>query len=192
MKIITAIEKYDVKDDEVSVFLAGGITNCPNWQADVIAELKRLDEEMPGKLDGLVIFNPRRDNFPIDDPNASVEQITWEFNELQRMDVFSIYFTDGTSDQPICLYELGRNVLRMQRNFPIDFEKRIVISCHPDYRRSQDVRIQTKLAWEEVPLGGEFIKRDRPEIEWKTDPVSHAARIVKAYEYVIQHRKEMK
>lgn len=74
MRVITAPEPLNIKDDDVVVFLAGGITNCPNWQWNVIKLLKDAVNDYPN----LVILNPRRDNFPIDDPNASEEQITWD------------------------------------------------------------------------------------------------------------------
>ena len=57
-----------------------------------------------------------------------------------------MYFCSGESDQPICMYELGRNILRMQMRFPSDWEKRIVISVEDGYKRKQDVIIQTDLA----------------------------------------------
>ena len=106
-----------------------------------------FDKQYPGKLDNLVVFNPRRENFPIDDPNAAYEQIAWEFNWLQKMDVFTMYFSEGDSDQPICLYELGRNIMTMMQRFPNDYAERIVVSYDKNYRRAQDVKIQTDLAF---------------------------------------------
>ena len=141
MKVITAVEKYKPENNDIIVFLAGGITNCRNWQQDVINELKQYND-----TENLVIFNPRRENFPIHDPNASLEQITWEYKMLEQMDILSMYFANGDSDQPICMYELGRNILRMQMRFPVDWEKRIIISCESEYKRKQDVIIQTALA----------------------------------------------
>ena len=94
----------------------------------------------------LVIFNPRRDNFPINDPSAAYKQIQWEFNALEKCDIFSMYFSSGESDQPICMYELGRNIIRMQTRFPSDWDKRIIISVQDGYRRKKDVLIQTELA----------------------------------------------
>lgn len=55
------------------------------------------------------------------------------------MDVFSMYFCNSASNQPICMYELGRNVLRMQNRFPSDWEKRIIISIEDGYSRTRDV-----------------------------------------------------
>ena len=141
MKVITGVESYYPKDNEICVFLAGGITNCPNWQQETIYRLDAYNDS-----DTLCVFNPRRENFPIHDPNASLEQITWEYKWLERMDIFSMYFSSGESDQPICMYELGRNIIRMQNRFPSDWENRIIISVEDGYKRKQDVLIQTSLA----------------------------------------------
>jgi len=137
MIVITAVENYVPRDTDVCVFLAGGITKCPEWQKAVIAELEKYE------LPNLVVFNPRRENFPIGNPNASQEQIEWEFFWLERMDIFSMYFSAGESDQPICMYELGRNLLRMTLAGRKD---RCVISVEKGYKREQDVLIQSKLA----------------------------------------------
>jgi hypothetical protein len=114
-------------------FLAGGITNCPEWQTGVI----RLLEPYEG-----ILFNPRRANFPIHDPNAAREQIAWEFKALERADVFSMWFSNAPSDQPICFYELGRH-LALRRLYA-DLGA-VVIGVEPGFKRSQDVYIQTEL-----------------------------------------------
>ena len=124
------------KPKYISLFLAGGITNCKEWQKVVIEELKFED---------VSIFNPRQEHFDITDRNASYKQILWEYERLEQMDIFSIYFCNGNSDQPICMYELGRNLVRMQNRFPSDWQKRIVISVEDGYKRKQDVIIQTGL-----------------------------------------------
>lgn len=142
MKVITAPELYVPQDYHVSCFLAGGITNCPDWQSEVI---KQLYGFTIGAFEP-VIFNPRRENFPIEDKSAAVQQIEWEYKMLERCDIFSMYFSSGDSNQPICMYELGRNILRMQMRYPSDWQDRIVISVEDDYRRRQDVLIQTGLA----------------------------------------------
>lgn len=142
MKVITAPEYYVLRGHETGVFLAGGITNCRDWQSKVI---KRLDVDYQ-YLEDLVIFNPRRENFPIYDPYAAYEQIEWEYHSIEKCDIFSMYFASGDSDQPICMYELGRNILRMQMKYPADWEDRIIISVEDGYRRKEDVLIQTELA----------------------------------------------
>ena len=143
MKVIVAPNIYIPKGNEISVFLAGGITNCSNWQNEIIQCLERL---RPDDFDDdLIIYNPRRDNFPIHQSSAAEEQIRWEFNKLNQMDIFSMYFCDGESDQPICMYELGRYIAQMQLRFPTDWNRRIIISVEDGYRRINDVIIQTKL-----------------------------------------------
>ena len=139
MKVITAVENYERQKGDFFIFLAGGITKCWEWQKAVIEELQKKD------LPHLVLFNPRRDNFPINDPNASEEQIKWEFKYLEQMDAFSMYFCGNTeSDQPICFYELGRNVARLMK-YP-GGHTRIAVTCEGDFRRKADVVIQTDLA----------------------------------------------
>ena len=155
--VLTAPESID-NVYGCSVFLAGGITNCPNWQNDVIQLIKEnfdfycpCDDRISylcgdyRNLSDLYIYNPRRENFPIHDPSASEKQIKWEFEALEKADIFSMYFSSGESDQPICMYELGRNLCRMQ-NKGSNWKDRIVITTENGYRRKNDVVIQTKLA----------------------------------------------
>lgn len=134
MKVITAVEALNF-DEFPSVFLAGGITNCPEWQDEVIEKL--LARNLKGTT-----LNPRRKNFPIHDPNAAEEQIKWEFNALNRASIFTMWFSDANSDQPICMYELGRHLTRYALAKEL---RRVAIGVEPGYRREQDVRIQTGL-----------------------------------------------
>lgn len=143
MRVITAPGYYEPYDKDISVFLAGGITNCHDWQKNVIDTMKN---DYSVINDSLVLFNPRRDNFPIHDKSAARQQIAWEFDMIEKCNIFSMYFSSGDSDQPICMYELGRNILRMQMRFPTDWQDRIIITVEGGYRRKQDVLIQTELA----------------------------------------------
>jgi len=145
MRVITAVEQYIPKEGDITVFLAGGITNCWEWQDKIIELL--MEKGDAKQSNELVIFNPRRKNFPIDDPNASYDQICWEFKMLEKADIFSMYFCGDTpSDQPICMYELGRNIVRMQMKYPAEWQKRIIVSLESKYKRKNDVIIQTELA----------------------------------------------
>lgn len=172
MKVITAIDDYNLKEGEISVFLAGGITNCPEWQDKVIELLKaKLD------TDKLVVFNPRRKDFPIGVPSASFGQIKWEFKQLEKMDIFSMYFCGGDSDQPICMYELGRNIVRMQNHFPADWGRRIVISVEEGYKRKEDVIVQTHLATE---YNIHLCSHKDPDLLLEY----HANTIYEAYQYI--------
>lgn len=126
MRVITAPHQYE-DDGTYRVFLAGGITNCPPWQNQLIELLSSHD---------LTLFNPRRDNFPINDPSAARQQIEWEFNYLHEADIVSFWFPCETLC-PIVLYELG---------FWLNSTKEVVIGVHPEYQRRQDVEIQSALA----------------------------------------------
>ena len=109
-----------------SVFLAGGITNCPDWQAEIVEKLDHTD---------LFLLNPRRAQFPTDDPNAAEEQIKWEYKYLHKAHSILFWFPSETLC-PIVLYELGY----WNHSF-----KKCFIGIHPDYKRRRDVEIQTEL-----------------------------------------------
>jgi len=124
-------EVYSLENQEnFKLFLAGSITNCPDWQAEVIEKLKDVEN--------LTIFNPRRANFPIGDPEAAEAQIIWEYNHLKESDGVSFWFDSGSLG-PITLYELGK------WGNSSDY-KSLIIGIHPEYKRKQDVEIQTKLS----------------------------------------------
>jgi len=124
MKYIEAPTEYQGK--EKSLFLAGGITNCPDWQAELTDLLKNED---------VVLLNPRRANFPIHDPDAAQEQIEWEYRHLRKADAISFWFPKETMC-PIVLYELGAHSMT---------DKPLFVGVHPDYARRKDVEIQTGL-----------------------------------------------
>ena len=121
-----------------SLFLAGGITGCEDWQSTMIEYLKN---------DKVIIYNPRRKDFPIGDPTAAETQITWEFEKLAKASAISFWFAAGT-DNPIVLYELG-----MWSN---SGDRPCIIGLDEHYARRQDVIIQTTLARPEVPIFHKF------------------------------------
>lgn len=138
MKVITA-PNQDFSLDSIinnrSLFLAGGITNCPDWQSDVIKELEGFKH--------LTVYNPRRETFDITNPQESETQICWEFAYLKTVDIICFWFAKGSLN-PIVLYELG-----LHGN---GSNKAIIIGCDPDYERIPDVYIQTKLARPELKV----------------------------------------
>ena len=115
-----------IESDKKSLFLAGGISGCPEWQKKVIAKLKYLD---------IVVYNPRRANFDIDDSDVAKEQVIWEHKCLKKADIISFWFCAETI-QPITLYELGAHSMT---------NKPLVIGVDSDYERIFDVTIQTRL-----------------------------------------------
>jgi hypothetical protein len=131
MRYVEAPESHDMIEGDIAVFLAGGIQNCPDWQAEMVEALGESD---------LTLMNPRRANFPMGDPTAAEAQITWEHKHLRRADAISFWFCKDTM-QPIVLYELGAWSMGT---------KQIFVGIDPEYPRRQDVEIQTKLARPDV------------------------------------------
>lgn len=183
MKVVEAVNEDSLMErnpNAICVFLAGGITNCPDWQKEVISYL----EEMPD-TDNLILYNPRRSFFDVTDKSASSKQIQWEFNYLAKMDIFSMYFTNSDSVQPICFYELGRHLSEMQRRFPETYMDRIVVSVEPGFSRETDVRIQTLLALE---LDKKFNTHEEVHSFFKTSAKDHAQAIYNAYKRIEKAR----
>lgn len=171
MKVVTAVEDVDrsgISPYDVKVFLAGGISNCRNWQNKVIDILSHKPE-----TERLVVFNPRRENFPIYDSNAAKEQIEWEFYSLLRADIFSVYFCNSESVQPITFYELGRNVTRMDHLYGRNACDHIVVSVENGFSRTRDVVIQTGLVIDDALKSGCIITDSTPQ--------KHADRIYELY-----------
>ena len=123
-------EVYSLKNkNNIKIFLAGGITNCRDWQFELIEKLKDIR--------GITLYNPRRKDFPMNDPKAAEEQITWEYEKLKEARIIVFWFSKGSLN-PIVLYELG-----MWGNSK---PTTTVIGSDPEYERRQDVMIQTQLA----------------------------------------------
>jgi hypothetical protein len=121
-----------IRHNKLSLFIAGGITGCENWQKKLCDMLEDLD---------IAIYNPRRKNFDIK-KNKAGEQIKWEHDMLDKADIISFWFSKETV-QPIVLYELGKYT---RKDVPL------VIGCDPDYSRKSDVEIQTSIDRPEIKI----------------------------------------
>jgi hypothetical protein len=108
-----------------SLFLGGGITGCPDWQAQMLDLLKDLD---------IWVYNPRRKDFNVKDSSASAVQVQWEHLCLGESAAKLFWFPCETLC-PITLYELG-----YWANSP-----NLFVGCHPDYARKWDVEFQLSL-----------------------------------------------
>lgn len=115
-----------------TVFLAGGITGCWDWQA---AMVKKLNDEF-------ILFNPRRPDFDVNDPSASEVQIAWEHRHLRRANVILFWFPSETLC-PITLYELG---VWSAQSTPL------YVGVEPGYKRTDDILIQTRLIRPEIQI----------------------------------------
>ena len=116
------------------VFLAGGIDCCPDWQAAVRQDLCQACS--------CTLLNPRRANFPMNDPDTAEAQIIWEHDALRKADVVAFWFCKEKV-QPIALFELGATLERL--GGAVGGLPRIIIGIEAGYPRTQDVEIQTRL-----------------------------------------------
>ena len=91
----------------ISLFLAGGITGCPDWQQQMRLLLRGTN---------LCLLNPRRENFPINDPSASYKQIKWEWIKFKESKLILFWFARG-SVNPIVLFEYGRWIAKYKKIF---------------------------------------------------------------------------
>jgi hypothetical protein len=149
VKLITAPTREQITTTR-SIFLAGGISGCGNWQNDMIKEFNDST---------FTVVNPRRAG-TIDrkDMVVSEEQIKWEFDYIRETSDVMFWFP-SSSVCPIALYELGATLERMfwfvSKGGGMGRPQKVYIGCDPAYDRLVDVKIQVKLI--ETKLNG-FIK----------------------------------
>lgn len=134
---IEALNEYSPVRGETSLFLAGGITGCNDWQNDAV-------EWLHYKAPNLVLLNPRRENFPIDDPSAAEEQIKWEHRHLRHTTAILFWFPEETLC-PITLFEYGKWLGAINFNNLQVIRKKLFVGCSYNYQRRSDVIIQTSL-----------------------------------------------
>lgn len=123
------------------IFMAGGITGCLNWQSFLIQKLENQR--------GLILLNPRRDDFNVSNVNMSEKQIEWEFYHLHIADAIIFWFPAETLC-PITLYELG---VWAGIGFKNHLDKKtLFVGCHPNYMRRFDVVKQLSLIRPEIVI----------------------------------------
>lgn len=126
-RVITSPEEYIAGPDDFCIFLAGGISNCPDWQAEAIKEI--------GEHVDLVIFNPRRQDLVGWEGDEARAQIEWEHRMLMKSWVVVFWFCAETLC-PITLFELGKM---------IGLNKEIIVGANFQYKRLFDIQEQLEL-----------------------------------------------
>jgi Nucleoside 2-deoxyribosyltransferase like len=121
---------------EPALFLAGGITDCPDWQGVAVELVRQAGIDW-------VILNPRRRRWPLDAEEAVAEQVAWESRHLRLARAVLFWFPASTSVQPIALYELG---------WCAASAKPLAVGAEPGYPRRRDVILQLSLARAEVSV----------------------------------------
>jgi len=102
----------------------GGISGCPDWQQDI----RKLIHDTRN-CDTLVLVNPRRAVFDVNDKSMTPIQVGWEHRHLDSVDAILFWFPEETLC-PITLYELGTWSIKAQAS-----GTKIFIGCHPNYAR---------------------------------------------------------
>ena len=98
------------------------------------------------------IFNPRRENYNGLDPKLEQEQITWEYHCIHQCKYILFWFAKETL-APITLFELGSALHTHDHS-------KIFIGIDPEYKRKNDVIIQTRLRDEYLSDRIVFSKED--------------------------------
>lgn len=111
-----------------SIFLAGGISDCWDWQSPTAVTL------IDSKSFNFVI-NPRREFYDMNDKTQTPIQIKWEYRMLKESTHIMFWFTSDTL-QPITLFELGKS---------LGTDKKLYVGCDPNYARQLDVVEQLQL-----------------------------------------------
>ena len=115
-----------------SVFIAGGISDCPDWQAEMVGMLDHDRND---------VVNPRRIG-GFDKTGATArEQITWEHHALSMVDSCIFWFPRETLC-PITLFELGKMLEKTMETSGMT----LAVGWHPEYARAFDLEVQIPLA----------------------------------------------
>lgn len=134
MKLVTApqfdLDVFCLKPEK-NLFLAGSISSAADWQNILIDK---------GLANLYNVFNPRRKEFDVSDPKMEKEQITWEFQCINKLCKNILFWFSYETVAPITLYEYGRALAKFSEY------KKFYVGIHPDYPRKNDVIIQTELA----------------------------------------------
>lgn len=128
---------------DATLFMAGGITGCSDWQADMLSRLKAEDSRL--KDADLIVFNPRRREFNMDTAGGDegYKQIKWEFQHLRNSYAILFWFPAETLC-PITLFELGA--------WSTDSRIPLFVGTDPAYARKYDVVTQLQLARPDVKV----------------------------------------
>lgn len=147
-----------------AVFLAGGITNCPRWHDTAIDVIEH-------EAGDVVILNPNRADFPIGDPAAGWEQVSWEQHHLHLPRVLSLFWFPACdprlTTQPIAMFELGQ---------ALGERRPLVVGADPDYPRQADVRMLCALNAPQLTVRSTLPDVLRDALGWLVLPTTPTAR----------------
>ena len=76
-KVVVAVDELELTPEDCTLFLAGGITNCPDWQSEIST---MLDALLTYK--SVTVLNPRRIGDLAKNGKDAEAQIWWEHKYL--------------------------------------------------------------------------------------------------------------
>lgn len=117
--------------ERIAVFVAGGISDCPDWQQELI---QHIDS------DRFDVINPRRVDGLAKNGTDARRQIAWEHLALENSQIVLFWFPKE-SLCPIALFEYGKMLERACKE-----GLRVIAGVHPEYPRAFDLDEQTQLA----------------------------------------------
>jgi hypothetical protein len=156
MKEVKAPNSYNI-DGMVSVFLAGSIemNTAERWQLRLVESLSDMTS--------LLILNPRRENWDSslkqtkDEPQFR-DQVVWELQAQETVDVIAMYF-DPATKSPITLLELG-----------LFADKHMVVFCPDGYFRKGNVDITCeRYGIEQADSWDDFVAKVRAALKKAED-----------------------
>ena len=153
MRYIECPASMELENGEHTVFMAGGITGCGNWQQQMKEMLDANDAQ-------ITLINPRRAHWPTgvgSDSEISRSQIEWEWRAFTKSKAVLFWFPPDTLC-PIALFELGK--IAVQHDLPL------FVGCHPDYKRIFDVKVQLELERPGVKVVESLHNLARQVTEW--------------------------
>lgn len=137
--MIKILTPKDNPKQKIDLFLAGGISDCPDWQKEIID----LIFESLLKNKDVVIANPRLSSGLEKTGFKAEQQIIWEWNALKNSKNISFWFPKETLC-PITLFEYGK--------FLSDTSKNIFCGADKRYKRFFDLTVQTRLERPKVKI----------------------------------------
>lgn len=123
------------------LFLAGGISNCPDWQKEFCKKLNQYNGD-------LIVYNPRRVGDLAKNGSDAEYQIKWEHQYLAYATHMIFWFPEE-SVCPITLFELGKYCELFKNE---DAANQIIVGIHPNYSRKFDLEIQLPLISDEIKI----------------------------------------
>lgn len=129
MKVVYAPNYHFPVTHEKTLYLAGGVAGCPDWQAEVIKALEKTS---------LTIFNPRRQTLLANMPELVQSQREWEFGNITATRAVMFWFPKE-SLCPTTNFELG--IIVAQQLWDFDTAPAYV-GIHPEHPRRSDILAQ--------------------------------------------------